>query len=145
MVSTVLSFATLGINAIPVKVEVDASRGLPATVIVGLPDSAVKESKERVRAAITNSGYPFPAKRIIVNLAPADVRKEGTLYDLPIALGILGSSGGGVRVGYIRRTLTIITSEHMITYTNPVSWYKSVRGAGGDPNPCLPERLPFNI
>ena len=93
MVSTVLSFATLGIDAIPVKVEVDASRGLPATVIVGLPDSAVKESKERVRAAITNSGYPFPVKRIVVNLAPADVRKEGTLYDLPIALGILGSSG----------------------------------------------------
>ncbi len=93
MVSTVLSYATLGIDAILVKVEVDASRGLPATVIVGLPDSAVKESKERVRAAITNAGYPFPVKRIVVNLAPADVKKEGTLYDLPIALGILGSSG----------------------------------------------------
>jgi len=93
MVSTVLSFATLGIDAILLKVEVDASRGLPTTVIVGLPDSAVKESKERVRSAIVNSGYPFPVKRIVVNLAPADVRKEGTLYDLPIALGILGSSG----------------------------------------------------
>jgi magnesium chelatase family protein len=93
MVSHVLSFATVGVDAALVKVEVDASRGLPGTVIVGLPDSAVKESRERVKSAITNSGYPFPVKKIVVNLAPANVKKEGTLYDLPIALGILASSG----------------------------------------------------
>ncbi|RUM91291.1 MAG: magnesium chelatase [Thermovibrio sp.] len=93
MVSFVYSYTTIGIDANLVKVEVDSSRGLPGTVIVGLPDSAVKESKERVKSAIVNSGYPFPIKKIIVNLAPADVKKEGTLYDLPIALGILASSG----------------------------------------------------
>ena len=93
MVFTVRSFTVLGVDGIEIKVEVDAGRGLPATVIVGLPDSAVKESKERVRAAIVNSGYPFPAKKIVVNLAPADVKKEGTLYDLSIAVGILGSVG----------------------------------------------------
>jgi len=93
LVSRIRSFATYGIEALEVKVEVDAGRGLPGTVIVGLPDSAVKESKERVRSAIVNSGYPFPAKKIVVNLAPADLKKEGTLYDLPIALGILASTG----------------------------------------------------
>ncbi len=93
MVSHVLSFATVGVDATLVKVEVDASRGLPGTAIVGLPDSAVKESKERVKSAINNSGYPFPVRKIVVNLAPANVKKEGTLYDLPIALGILAASG----------------------------------------------------
>ncbi|RUM88975.1 MAG: magnesium chelatase [Thermovibrio sp.] len=93
MVSFVFSYATVGIDAVRIKVEVDSSRGLPGTVIVGLPDSAVKESRERVKSAIVNSGYPFPTKKIVVNLAPADIKKEGTLYDLPIALGILSSSG----------------------------------------------------
>ncbi len=93
MVSKTWSFTTLGVEAVKVTVEVDASRGLPGTTVVGLPDSAVKESRERVRAAIINSGYPYPTKRIVVNLAPADLKKEGTLYDLPIALAILASSG----------------------------------------------------
>jgi len=93
LVAKVKSFATSGIEALKVVVEVDASRGLPAVVIVGLPDSAVKESKERVRSALTNSGFQFPLKKIVVNLAPADIRKEGTTYDLPIALGILKSAG----------------------------------------------------
>ncbi|WP_456420200.1 YifB family Mg chelatase-like AAA ATPase [Thermovibrio sp.] len=101
MVSKVRSYATSGIDALEVFVEVDSSRGLPSVVIVGLPDSAVKESKERVRAAIVNSGFPFPLKKVVVNLAPADIRKEGTVYDLPIALGILASSGilKGERLG----------------------------------------------
>ncbi|TCK03835.1 YifB family Mg chelatase-like AAA ATPase [Phorcysia thermohydrogeniphila] len=93
MVSTVISYTTVGVDALEVFVEVDAGRGLPGVTIVGLPDSAVKESKERVRAAIVNSGYPFPTKKVVVNLAPADLRKEGTLYDLPIALGILATAG----------------------------------------------------
>lgn len=101
MVSRVRSYATSGIDALEVFVEVDSSRGLPSVVIVGLPDSAVKESKERVRAAIVNSGFPFPLKKVVINLAPADIRKEGTVYDLPIALGILASSGilKGERLG----------------------------------------------
>jgi len=101
MVSRVRSYATYGIDALEVFVEVDSSRGLPSVVIVGLPDSAVKESKERVRAAIVNSGFPFPLKKVVVNLAPADIRKEGTVYDLPIALGIIASSGilKGERLG----------------------------------------------
>jgi magnesium chelatase family protein len=75
-----------------VEVEVDISQGLPAFTIVGLPDAAVQEAKERVRAAIRNSGGSFPMKRIVVNLAPADLKKAGPAYDLPIAVGILLSS-----------------------------------------------------
>ncbi|OMH41400.1 YifB family Mg chelatase-like AAA ATPase [Desulfurobacterium indicum] len=89
MVSNVKSYTLIGVNAVEVLVQVDASRGMPGTIVVGLPDSAVKESRERVKAAIVNSGYPFPAKKIVINLAPADVKKEGTIYDLPISIGIL--------------------------------------------------------
>src|SRR4051794_33837639 len=94
MLSKVNSSAIVGLNAIPVEVEIDiASQGLPSFTIVGLPDKAVEEAKERVRSAIKNSGGDFPAKRITVNLAPADLPKEGPSYDLPIALGILLASG----------------------------------------------------
>ncbi|MEK7142768.1 MAG: YifB family Mg chelatase-like AAA ATPase [Patescibacteria group bacterium] len=81
--------AVVGLEAVPVEVEVDISRGLPSFTIVGLPDKAVEESKDRVRSAIMNSGANFPVKRITVNLAPADIKKEGPAYDLAIALGIL--------------------------------------------------------
>jgi len=94
MLAKVLSAAVVGIDALPVEVEVDiASQGLPSFTIVGLPDKAVEEAKERVRSAIRNSGADFPARRITVNLAPADLPKEGPAYDLPIALGILIASG----------------------------------------------------
>lgn len=93
MLSKVLSSAVLGIDAYIVNVEVDISPGLPAFSTVGLPDGAVKESKDRVKAAIKNSGYSFPERRITVNLAPADVKKEGSAYDLPIAVGILSAVG----------------------------------------------------
>jgi magnesium chelatase family protein len=93
MLAKVLSAAVLGIDAYPVEVEVDVSRGLPSFSTVGLPDNAVKESKERVRSAIKNSGYTFPAKRITVNLAPADVKKEGTTFDLPVAVALLKAEG----------------------------------------------------
>ncbi len=90
MLAQVHSFILQGIDPIPCEIEVDvADRGLAKTTIVGLPDAAVKESIERVRSAIGNSGYPFPMARMLVNLAPADVRKEGPLYDLPIAVGLL--------------------------------------------------------
>jgi len=87
------SFALAGIDAIKVSVEVHISNGLPSFTIVGLPDKAISESRQRVRAAIINSGFKFPMKRIIINLSPADIRKEGAFYDLPIALSILAVSG----------------------------------------------------
>nr|MBA2714276.1 ATP-binding protein [Rubrobacteraceae bacterium] len=87
------SLSLFGIDALPVEVEVDVSPGLPGFSIVGLPDAAVQEARERVRVAISNSGYKFPMKRVIVNLAPANLRKEGPAFDLPIALGILAASG----------------------------------------------------
>lgn len=83
----------MGIEGIPLDVEVDIGQGLPAFNIVGLPDAAVQEACERVRAAIKNAGFEFPLRRITVNLAPADVRKEGPIYDLPIAVGLLAASG----------------------------------------------------
>lgn len=93
MLAKVISAAIVGLDAVPVTVEVDiASQGLPSFTIVGLPDKAVEESKERVRSALKNSGADLPAKRITVNLAPADLPKEGPAYDLPIALGILLAS-----------------------------------------------------
>ncbi len=92
MVSKILSGAIIGVEGYIVEVEVDISQGLPAFDIVGLPDSAVKESRERVRTAIKNSDFLFPIKRITINLAPADIKKEGPSYDLPIAVGILAST-----------------------------------------------------
>jgi magnesium chelatase family protein len=92
MLSVVKSGGTYGINGYVVDVEVNISQGLPQFTVVGLPDTAVKESRERVRSAIENIGYKFPVKKITVNLAPADVLKIGTLYDLPISIGILASS-----------------------------------------------------
>ena len=91
MLARARSVALIGVDAVPVEVEVDVSNGLPAFTVVGLPDQAVSEARERVRAAVRNAGLPFPAARITVNLAPADLRKEGPLYDLPIALGVLAA------------------------------------------------------
>lgn len=91
MLARAHSVALIGVDAVPVEVEVDVSNGLPAFTVVGLPDQSVSEARERVRAAIRNAGLPFPAARITVNLAPADLRKEGPLYDLPIALGLLAA------------------------------------------------------
>ncbi len=92
MISQINSAALLGIDGYLVDVEVDISNGMPAFDMVGLPDAAVKESKERIRAAVKNTGLVMPSKRITVNLAPADVKKEGTHFDLPIAVGILEAS-----------------------------------------------------
>ena len=89
MLAKILSGTIYGIEAKKVEVEVDISLGLPAFNIVGLPEATVKESKERVRAALKNSGYEFVPRKITVNLAPADLRKEGSGLDLPIALGVL--------------------------------------------------------
>src|SRR3989344_2378707 len=94
MLSKIISGATIGLNATLVDVEVDIpGSSLPSFTIVGLPDKAVEESKERVRSAIKNSGAEFPGGRITVNLAPADLPKMGPAYDLPIALGVLIAAG----------------------------------------------------
>jgi magnesium chelatase family protein len=87
------SFGIRGLNGFRVTVEADVSGGLPGLSIVGLPDSAVKESGDRVRAALKNMGFSWPASRITVNLAPADVRKTGPVYDLPVFLALLCASG----------------------------------------------------
>ncbi len=93
MLSKVISAATMGVDAYTVEVETDIQQQLPAFVTVGLPEGAVRESKERVTAAIKNSDFVFPAKRVTINLAPADIRKEGSAFDLPIAVGILAATG----------------------------------------------------
>ncbi|HZT76696.1 MAG TPA: YifB family Mg chelatase-like AAA ATPase [Vicinamibacterales bacterium] len=93
MLASLRTAALFGLDACPVHVEVDVSFGFPSFTMVGLPDASVRESRDRVRSAIRNSGYEFPPHRITVNLAPADVRKAGAAFDLPIALGILAASG----------------------------------------------------
>ena len=104
MSAKVQSAACLGNSAYPVYIEVDVTSGMPSFAMVGLPDISVKESRERVRAAIKNSGYRYPPDRITVNLAPADIKKEGPAYDLPIALGILAAND-------------VISSDKLTQYT----------------------------
>ena len=92
MIAKVYSATILGIEAYPIEIEVDVGRGLPSFSIVGLPDQAVRESKDRVKPALKNSGFEFPVKKITVNLAPADLKKEGPSFDLPIAIGLLAAT-----------------------------------------------------
>ena len=92
MMSHILSFGVSGVSGFPVQVEVFAAGGLPGMDIIGLPDASVRESRERVNAAILNSGREMPPKRITINLAPADLKKEGPSFDLPIAVGLLSAN-----------------------------------------------------
>jgi len=92
MISKIYSFGLLGLEAYPVEIEIDVAKGLPVVTLVGLADTAIKESKERVRSAIKNSGFQWPAERITVNLAPSNIKKEGAYFDLAIALGILAAT-----------------------------------------------------
>lgn len=160
MLAKIISGALVGLEAVPVTVEVDiASQGLPSFTIVGLPDKAVEESRERVRAAIKNSGAEFPAKRITVNLAPADLPKIGPAYDVPIALGILIASeqlkpihantlfvgelslDGGLRHTNGILPLTMLAKdEHMENIFVPFADAKEaavIRGVGVYPAPSL--------
>ena len=91
--AVVNSRAIVGVTAVPVAVEIHLAGGLPSLSIVGMPEAAVRESKDRVRSALLNSGFEFPPRRITVNLAPADLPKSGGRFDLPIALGLLAASG----------------------------------------------------
>ena len=93
MLSKVNSFTLIGLTGVKIDVEVDLSKGKPNFTLVGLPDSTIKESIERVSSGICNSGFYMPVKKIVINLAPADVKKEGSLFDLAIAVGILQAGG----------------------------------------------------
>src|SRR5512145_453606 len=97
MLACLRSATVFGVDAVAVHVEVDVSLGIPVFTMVGLPDASVRESRDRVRAAIRNSGFEFPPRRVTVNLAPADVRKAGSSFDLPIALGVLAATGSVTR------------------------------------------------
>ncbi|MGZ8495710.1 MAG: YifB family Mg chelatase-like AAA ATPase, partial [Candidatus Binatia bacterium] len=121
MLAKVNSAALYGIDALRVEVEIDLASGLPQLATVGLPEGAVKESKDRIRAAVKNCGYTFPAKRITINLAPADIKKEGSAYDLPMAIGILAAEG----------TLdkTLLDSYFLIGELSLDGTVKPVRGA----------------
>lgn len=96
MIARVYTCAVVGLEGVIVEVEVDYTTGFPGMTIVGLPDAAVQESRERVQAAVKNAGLGFPRKRVIVNSAPASVRKEGPYYDLPIALGVAATGGHNI-------------------------------------------------
>ena len=93
MLSKINSMALLGLDGYLIEVQVDVSNGMPCWEMVGLPDTSVKEAKERVKTAIKNTGYEMLSKRIVINLAPADTKKEGSIFDLPIAIGILVDLG----------------------------------------------------
>ena len=93
MVNKVTTATVIGLNAYKVSVETDVLNGLPGFAIVGLPDTAINEARDRVRSAIKNSGFTFPAKKVVINLAPADLKKEGSNFDLPIAIGLLVEEG----------------------------------------------------
>ncbi len=119
MVAKVFTSSLFGIDGIRVEVEVDISHGLPSFSIVGLPELSVKESRERVRAAIKNAGFEFPNDRITINLAPADVRKDGASLDLPVAIGLL------VAMGVVRQESM---EGHLIT--GELLWTEGSRGRG---------------
>ena len=107
MLAIVRTAALFGVEAHPVRVEVDVSDGgLPAITLVGLPDASVRESRDRIQSAIRNSGFEFPARRVTVNLSPADMRKVGSAFDLPIALGMLAAAGLVPRQG-LERVVTV--------------------------------------
>ncbi|RKZ01676.1 MAG: hypothetical protein DRQ10_01650, partial [Candidatus Hydrothermota bacterium] len=107
MFAKVFSASVFGIEGFLVEVEIDIAKGVPGFSIVGLPDSAVRESKERVLSALKNTGYKPISKKITVNLAPADIRKEGSAFDLPIALGILAAMGAIPWNDVLKRNLIV--------------------------------------
>ena len=111
MLASLRSAAVFGVDAYPVQIEVDVSFGLPSFTMVGLPDATVRESRDRVRLAIRNSGFEFPPHRVTVNLAPADVRKAGSSFDLPIALGVLATTGRNQRA---RRSVTRLVARRAV-------------------------------
>ena len=129
MQSLVFGHAPFGVDGDLVAVEVDLRRGIPGVDIVGLPDDAVRESRERVRVAIRNSGFQFPRDRVLVNLSPAGVRKVGAGYDLPLALAILVVSG---QVAAPRVPVVVCGELNLAGAVNPVSGILTAVSAGAD-------------
>ena len=121
MLVKVYGASVRGLSAIPVTIEVNASRGIKF-FLVGLPDNAVKESHERIVAAVENSGYRFPSKQFVVNMAPADIRKEGAGYDLPLAVGILATDEKVKPDHWTRKILLFFSSRRRHTRSSTVSW-----------------------
>ena len=118
MLGTFRSAAVFGIDALVVHVEVDVSHGLPCFTLVGLPDTSVRESRDRVRAAIQNSGYEFPLSRVTINLAPADLRKVGAAFDLPIAVGVI-AAGGAIARWHVDDWLLLVSCHWMAPSSPP--------------------------
>ncbi len=139
MLAKVISGATVGLDGAIVEVEVDILRGLPKVIIVGLPDTAVEESSERVRSAINNSGGNFPMQRIVVNLAPADLKKAGPAYDLPIAVGILLSSEQVKADVSDTMFLGELSLDGTVRHTNGVLPLVALAKNEGIPNVIVPE------
>jgi magnesium chelatase family protein len=139
MLAKVISGAIIGLDGALVEVEVDILPGLPKTIIVGLPDTAVEESSERVRSAIRNSGGDFPMKRVVVNLAPADLKKAGPAYDLPIAVGILLSSEQVAADVSDTMFLGELSLDGTLRHTNGVLPLVALAKDEGIPNVIVPE------
>jgi magnesium chelatase family protein len=139
MLAKVISGAIVGLDGALVEVEVDILSGLPKTIIVGLPDAAVEESSERVRSAIRNSGGFFPMRRIVVNLAPADLKKAGPAYDLPIAVGILLSSEQVAADVSDTMFLGELSLDGTLRHTNGVLPLVALAKDEGIPNVIVPE------
>ena len=143
MLAKVFSFGLLGIEAYPIEIEVDVCRGLPAVTLVGLADTAIRESKERVRSAIKNSGFDWPGERITVSLAPSDIKKEGACFDLAIALGILSATdqlnSASLKDYYILDELALDGTLRPCRGILPIS----VAIAKSLPDPALPEQVMY--
>jgi len=141
MLAKVFSFGLLGIEAYPIEIEIDISRGLPAVTLVGLADTAIRESKERVKSAIKNSGFDWPSERITISLAPSDLKKEGASFDLAIALGILAATqqlnSERLKDYYILGELSLGGSLRAVPGILPVSLAVSK----SLPDPALPEQV----
>ena len=138
MLASLRTAAVFGVDACPVHVEVDVSFGLPGFTMVGLPDASDRESRDRVRSAIRNSGFQFPPHRITVNLAPADVRKAGASFDLPIALGILAAAGIVERREIADLVLLgELSLDGSIHGTRGVLPFTPLQGATASPASCL--------
>src|SRR5829696_9284730 len=140
MLARIYSCAVIGLEGVIVEVEVDYSNGLPAVIIVGLPDAAVQESRERVQTAVKNAGLSFPRHRVVVNLAPAAVRKEGPAYDLPIALGVM-ILAGFLPHNMIENTIVVgeLSLDGVVRHTRGVLPMAATARANGFKRMFIPE------
>ena len=140
MLARVFSCAVVGLDGVIVEVEVDYTNGLPGVTIVGLPDAAVVESRERVQTAVKNAGLHFPRHRIVVNLSPASIRKEGPAYDLPIALGVI-ILAGFLPHDVIENTIVIgeLSLDGMVRHTRGVLPMAATARANGFKRMFVPE------